>query len=280
MARSWCLAYKSHGEVRDACAENCPLENKTTTKTSVWHINLPLRIRRKCRCCPQTSTHRPRSTNWFRPFVHDIGVATVTYPLPSVRCCCHNWFSGVERWSVMVTLSFGLDLTIPISCAFHRSASMHCSNLTVTMLLFDCYLWPLPAFDWLMVVLQPLQQRPPMPTPRMADCSAMNSPSAAVTTVEMCLVYLPALEFDSAEMCLHLMEVIAVNATDSHELAAFAALSVASVAHSKSAAWFQFPLPPEPIDWREQGMYWNERVTKEFQQKWRNQTNGELTYQR
>ena len=87
-----------------------------------------------------------------------------------------------------------------------------------------------------MVVLQPLQQRPLMPMPRMADCSAMNSLSAAVTTVEMCLVYSPALEYDSAEMCLHLMEVIAVNATDSYELAVFAVLSVAFVAHSKFAA--------------------------------------------
>lgn len=86
-----------------------------------------------------------------------------------------------------------------------------------------------------------------VPMPRMADCLAMNLLSAVMTAVEMCLVYLLAMEYDFVGMCLHLMEVIAVHVTDFDELVVFAVLSVAFAAHSICAALFHCLLPPEPI---------------------------------
>lgn len=68
---------------------------------------------------------------------------------------------------------------------------------------------------------------------KLADChQAMNWLSAAAITIETCLVYLPALEFDFAAMCSHSMAAIAANAMDLYELAAFAVSSPASVVHS------------------------------------------------
>lgn len=81
----------------------------------------------------------------------------------------------------------------------------------------------------------------------MVDCLAMNSLSVEVTTIETCLVYLLAMEYDFVGMLLYLMEVIAVNVTDLYELVVFAVLFVAFVAHSKCAALFHCLLPPVPI---------------------------------
>lgn len=82
---------------------------------------------------------------------------------------------------------------------------------------------------------------------RLTDCrQAMNWPFAAAITIETCLVYLPASEFDSAAMCSHSMEVIVVNAMDLSELVAFAVSSPASVVHSEFDALVHCPWPLEP----------------------------------
>lgn len=49
----------------------------------------------------------------------------------------------------------------------------------------------------------------------------MNWLFAVATAIEMCLVYLLALEFDSVAMYSNLMEVIAVNAMDLYGSVAF-----------------------------------------------------------
>lgn len=81
---------------------------------------------------------------------------------------------------------------------------------------------------------------------RLTDCPAMNWPFAAAITIETCLVYLPALQFDSAAMYSHSLEVIAVNAMDLYGLAAFAVSSFASVVHSKFDALARCLWPLEP----------------------------------
>lgn len=85
-----------------------------------------------------------------------------------------------------------------------------------------------------------------MPTPRTAACLAMNSLSAVVIRTVTCLVCLQALEYDFAGMCLHLKVAIAAIATDLDELAAFVALSIASVARSKCSVSFRCLLPLVP----------------------------------
>lgn len=84
---------------------------------------------------------------------------------------------------------------------------------------------------------------------RLTDCrQAMNWPSAAAITIETCLVYWPASEFDSAAMCSHSMEVIAVNAMDLCELAAFAVSASASVVRSEFDASVHCLWPLEPME--------------------------------
>lgn len=70
-----------------------------------------------------------------------------------------------------------------------------------------------------MMMQQQLQRRRTLN--KLTDCQATKWLFAVAITIEMCLVYLPALEFDFVAMYSHLMEVIVVNAMDLYELAVF-----------------------------------------------------------